>query len=119
MNKYAYLQMLVEEIEDNEMRPVYEDVADAVEIALSQMPDDFEVQNTKLGVDDFYKTLQAEAEKLRKKSSNRNIPTCIGPFTAAEMFAPMIGATYHRASDRFKKKPATEQKTIIKLEDLL
>lgn len=118
MKKLEYLQMLVEENTDKKTQALYNDIIDAVDIALSQMPDDFEVQNTKLGADDFYKVLQTEAQKLMAKQTDKKVPVCIGPFTAAELFAPMLGAHYQRATDRFKKKSGVGSKSVVRLEDL-
>nr|DAK09827.1 MAG TPA: hypothetical protein [Caudoviricetes sp.] len=103
MLKNEYIELL---IQDNETtgnkKKLYSDVIDCTEIALSQMPDNFEV-DASIGLDKLF----GEIEKAGRNSANQ----CVGPFEAAELIAKLLGAKYVRASRRKEK--------IVNLEDFL
>lgn len=104
MLKNEYIDLL---LKDNEttgnLKKLYEDVIDCVEIALSQAPSNFEVDSA-IGLEKLYKKI----EKAGRKSPNN----CVGPFEAAELIAELLGTKYIRAS---RKK----ESQIINLEDFL
>ena len=109
MNKRDYLEMLVQDNQTTKesLKKLYNDVIDCTEIALSQMPESFQIQDTSIGL----KELFAEIEKTGKTCASH----CVGPFEAAELIAKKLGATFVRASMRV----VPEERKIVKLEDLL
>ncbi len=107
MRKNDYIELL---IEDNKTtgnkQGLYADVIDCTDIALSQMPTEFEVDSS-IGLEILF----GEIEKAGRDSPNY----CVGPFEAAGIIAKKLGATYVRASLRKEKK----ENDIVRLEDLL
>ena len=107
MRKDKYVEGLVEDnLTSGDKQKLYADVIDCTDIALSQMPSDFEV-DAAVGL----KELFSEIEKAGRASPNH----CVGPFEAAELIAKKLGATYVRASMRFERN----DNTIVSLESFL
>ncbi len=108
MKKQDFLKMMVQDNETEKpgQKELYADIIECMDIALSQMPDDFEIDNNK-NVKEAY----AEIEKFAKENKRRSV----GPFESAEIIAKYLGATYIRAS----RKYATEATTKVSLEDFL
>lgn len=107
MRKDEYIDLLIKDNRTSgDRQKLYADVIDCTDIALSQMPSDFEVDSA-IGL----KELFADIEKAGRASPNR----CVGPFEAAEIIAKKLGATYVRASMR-KEQTGND---IVRLEDLL
>lgn len=106
MRKSEYIEMLIQENNEEKTKKLYGDVIDCIDIALSQENADFEIKDTSLGLADFYKMLETKAKT--------NKVNCVGPFEAAEMFAEKLGARYTRLS---KRTPAPKAK--VNLEDFI
>lgn len=108
MRKQDFLKMLVQdnETEDVKVKALYSDVIECIDIALSQMPDDFEIDNNKNTKDAF-----KEIENFAKKNNRR----AVGPFESAEILAKYLGATYVRATQKYASAP----QTMVSLEDFL
>ena len=103
MKKAEYIRML---IEDNAtaaepQKEMNAAIIDCVDIALSQMPESFEVKDTGAGLAEFWTMMQG-------------FGACCSPFRAIEQIAERLGAKYERASVRYANKPA-----VKRLEDFL
>ena len=107
MKKKAYLEMLINENNDDTTKKLYSDVLDCLDIALSQEADDFEIVDTTIGLKELFAMIEAKARKTPGH--------CVGPFEAAEMFAEKLGAKYERLS----KRQATPTTKLVNLEDFL
>mgnify|MGYP001527233087 FL=1 len=108
MKKAEYIRML---IEDNAtaaepQKEMNAAIIDCVDIALSQMPESFEVKDTGAGLAEFWTMIQKEG-----KASAAH---CCSPIRAAELIAERLGAKYERASVRYANKSA-----VKRLEDFL
>lgn len=108
MKKAEYIRML---IADNAtaaepQKEMNEAIIDCVDIALSQMPEGFEVKDTGAGIADFWALIQ--------KEGRASAVHCCSPIRAAELIAERLGAKYERASVRYANKPA-----VKRLEDFL
>lgn len=104
MKKDEYIDLLLKDNETSgSKQKLYSDVIDCTEIALSQMPDNFEV-DASIGLEKLYGVI----ESAGRNSANH----CVGPFEAAELIAKLLGTTYIRASRRKEKK-------MVNLEDFL
>lgn len=104
MTKNEYIDLLLKDNETSgNKQKLYSDVIDCTEIALSQTPDNFEVDSA-IGLEKLFKVI----EDAGRKSPNH----CVGPFEAAELIAKLLGTPYVRASRRKEQK-------IVKLEDFL
>lgn len=112
MKKTAYLEMLINENNDEATKKLYSDVLDCLDIALSQEPDDFEIVDTTIGLKELFSMIAAKAKATRGSLMGFS---CIGPFEAAEMFAEKLGAKYERLSKR-QAQPTTK---LVNLEDFL
>lgn len=114
MKKYDYLEMLLKENEaEVNKKELYFDVIDCTDIALSQTPEDFEIDNN-VTVKDLFSVIEEEG----RNSSNN----CVGPFQAAVLIAERLGTKYVRPSERYKEKKVhsnTQSKKHISLEDFL
>ena len=106
MKKVDFLQMLVEENNDPKKQKLYSDVIDCLDLGLSQVPDDFEIEDTSVGLKELFDMVE--------KKARANGAQCVGPFEAAEMFATKFGATYTRLSKR-----TTAGTPHVRLEDFL
>lgn len=108
MKKQDFLKMMVQDNETEKpgQKELYADVIECMDIALSQMPDDFEVDNNK-NVKDAY----AEIEKFARANSRK----AVGPFESAEIIAKYLGATYIRATKKYSSMPTAK----VSLEDFL
>lgn len=110
MIKNEFLRMMVQ---DNETQPnqskkiIYTEVIDCIELALSQSPDNTEINPDK-NLKDAFALIEADA---KKGGGN-----CCGPFRAAEVLAAYLGVKYNRASKKFASA-APEIK--VELEDFL
>lgn len=80
-------------------------IIDCVDIALSQMPESFEVKDTGAGLAEFWTMIQ-------RRQSERG--ALLFPIRAAELIAERLGAKYERASVRYANKSA-----VKRLEDFL
>lgn len=104
MLKDEYIEMLIQDNETTgDKKKLYADVIDCTEIALSQAPNNFEVDPS-IGLEKLFKVIE---DAGRNSSSH-----CIGPFEAAELIAKLLGTEYVRASRRKETK-------IVNLEDFL
>ena len=108
MKKDEYIRML---LQDNAtaaepQKEINEAIIDCVDIALSQMPANFEIKDTQVGLSDFWTIIQQEG---RNASGH-----CVSPLRAAELIAEKLGAKFERASRRFGGKPS-----VRSLEDFL
>ena len=108
MKKDEYIRML---LQDNAtaaepQKEINEAIIDCVDIALSQMPANFEIEDTQVGLSDFWTIIQQEG---RNASGH-----CVSPLRAAELIAEKLGAKFERASRRFGGKPS-----VRSLEDFL
>lgn len=104
MKKNEYIKLLLKDNETSGAKQkLFADVIDCTEIALSQTPDNFEIDST-IGLEKLFKAI----EDTGRKSPNH----CVGPFEAAEIIAKLLGTTYIRASRRKEQK-------IVNLEDFL
>lgn len=104
MKKNEYIGLLLKDNETSGAKQkLFADVIDCTEIALSQTPDNFEIDST-IGLEKLFKAI----EDTGRKSPNH----CVGPFEAAEIIAKLLGTTYIRASRRKEQK-------IVNLEDFL
>ena len=108
MKKVDFLQMLVEENNDPAKQKIYRDVIDCLDLGLSQVPDDFEIEDTSVGLKELFDMIK------KKAKSNGSGAQCVGPFEVAEMFAAKFGATYTRLSKR-----TTAGTSHVRLEDFL
>lgn len=107
MKKQEYIEMLIQENNEEKNKKLYADVIDCLDIALSQESDSFEIKDTSLGL----KELFAIIESASKKSHSN----CVGPFEAAELFAAKFGAKYIRLS----RRASSNDISIVNLEDFL
>lgn len=112
MKKKAYLEMLLNENNDDTTKKLYSDVLDCLDIALSQEPDDFEIVDTTIGLKELFSMIATKAKETRGVLTGFQ---CVGPFEAAEMFAVKFGAKYERLS----KKQTTPVTKLVSLEDFL
>lgn len=108
MKKDEYIRML---LQDNAtaaepQKEINDTIIDCVDIALSQMPANFEIEDTQIGLSDFWSLIQKEG---RSASGH-----CVSPLRAAELIAEKLGAKFERASRRYGGKPA-----VRSLEDFL
>lgn len=110
MKKEEYIRMLLadNETEKQPQKELNEAIIDCVDIALSQEPEDFEIKDTKIGLDTFWAAIR---EAGRKEASH-----CVSPLRAAELIAQKLGAKFERASRRLAEKPAEPK--VVRLEDL-
>lgn len=106
MKKNEYIEMLLQE-NNGKNKTLYADVIDCIDIALSQEPDSFEIEDTSLGLEGLFALIE---EKAKTDKTN-----CVGPFEAAEMFAAKFGAKYIRLS----RRSCTSGADIVNLEDFL
>lgn len=107
MKKAEYIQLLITDNETSgDKKAIYNDVIDCVDIALSQTPNDFELDGS-IGLE----TLFAEIEKKAKENQKNNIG-CVGPFEAAELIAAKLGTKYERIT-----RKAAQNNGIVNLED--
>ncbi|MBS6561994.1 MAG: hypothetical protein KH328_01440 [Staphylococcus sp.] len=104
MKKNEYIELLLKDNETSGAKQkLFADVIDCTEIALSQTPDNFDI-DASIGLEKLFKVI----EDVGRKSSNH----CVGPFEAAELIAKLLGTSYVRASRRKEQK-------IVNLEDFL
>ena len=108
MKKVDFLQMLVEENNDPKNQKLYSDVIDCLDLGLSQVPDDFEIEDTSVGLKELFGMIE---KKARENGSGKQ---CVGPFEVAEMFAAKFGAKYSRLSKR-----SVAGSSRVRLEDYL
>lgn len=110
MKKEEYIRMLLadNETEKQPQKELNEAIIDCVDIALSQEPEDFEIEDTKIGLDTFWAAIK---DAGRKEASH-----CVSPLRAAELIAQKLGAKFERASRRLAEKPAEPK--VVRLEDL-
>ena len=68
MKKEEYIRMLLEdnETEKQPQKELNEAIIDCVDIALSQEPEDFEIKDTKIGLDTFWAAIR-DAEPAEPK----------------------------------------------------
>lgn len=105
MNKREYLDMLIKENEDEPLKALYGDVIDCLWLALSDVPDTFEIKDTSITPKQLYEILDTKAREESLK--------CIGPFEAAEIFANVFGTKFVRPS----MKSTQTKTTRVNLED--
>lgn len=110
MKKEEYIRMLLadNETEKQPQKELNEAIIDCVDIALSQEPEDFEIEDTKIGLDTFWAAIR---DAGWKEASH-----CVSPLRAAELIAQKLGAKFERASRRLAEKPAEPK--VVRLEDL-
>lgn len=95
MNKQEYIDMLVIDNETSgDKKDLYDNVIECVELALSQMPSNFE-PNGSIGLEDLYDEIEKEARRRKKGAC-----VCIGMYDAAEILAKKLGAQYARVARR-------------------
>ena len=140
MKKAEYIRML---IEDNAtaaepQKEMNAAIIDCVDIALSQMPESFEVKDTSAGLAEFWEMIQKDAydkilqmpgifdaQKLKESAAKitggiqpggnmQGFGACCSPIRAVELIAERLGAKYERASVRYANKSA-----VKRLEDFL
>ena len=109
MKKADYLQMLIEENNDTQTQKLYSDVIDCLDIGLSQESDDFEIEDTSIGLKELFGMIE------KKASAKGSGAKSVGPFEVAEMFAKKFGAKYTRLS----KRTGTTGTQHVRLEDFL
>ena len=110
MKKEEYIRMLLadNETEKQPQKELNEAIIDCVDIAVSQMPEDFEIEDAKIGLNEFWAAIK---DAGRKEPSH-----CVSPQRAAELIAQKLGAKFERASRRLAEKPAEPK--VVRLEDL-
>ena len=108
MRKDEYLEMLSQDIVSKSANKPFIDVLECVYLALSEMPDKFEVDDS-ITLDQLYEMIEKKARK--------ECLSCIGPFLVAEMFAKRFGATYERPSKKMGINNMLGK--IIDLEDFM
>lgn len=110
MKKEEYIRMLLadNETEKQPQKELNEAIIDCVDIALSQMPEDFEIEDAKIGLNEFWAAIK---DAGRKEPSH-----CVSPLRAAELIAQKLGAKFERASRRLAEKPAEPK--VVRLEAL-
>lgn len=107
MKKHEYIQLLITDNETSgDKKAIYNDVIDCVDIALSQTPNDFDI-NSSIGLEALF----TEIEKKAKENQKNNIG-CVGPFEAAELIAKKLGTKYERIT-----RKAACNNGIVNLED--
>lgn len=107
MKKHEYIQLLITDNETSgDKKAIYNDVIDCVDIALSQTPNDFDIDSS-IGLEALF----TEIEKKAKENQKNNIG-CVGPFEAAELIAKKLGAKYERIT-----RKAACNNGIVNLED--
>ena len=108
MKKAEYIRMLTADnaTAAEPQKEMNEAIIDCVDIALSQMPEGFEVKDMGAGIADFWAMIQ--------KEGRASVAHCCSPIRAAELIAERLGAKYERASVRYANKPA-----VKRLEDFL
>ena len=94
MKKDEYLSMLIKDniTAGGYQHEINEAIIDCVDIALSQMPASFEIQDTSIGLAEFWEIIQKEGKK--------SAAHCCSPLRAAELIAEKLGAKFERASRR-------------------
>lgn len=107
MKKLDFLEMLVQDSKSMLSNIPYQDVIECSYLALSEMPEDFDV--------DENITLESLYKMIYDKAKSENLK-CIGPFIVAEMFAKRFGANYERPS---KKLGLQKSVLKVKLEDFI
>ena len=108
MRKNEYLEMLSQDVVSKSGNKPYIDVVECVYLALSEMPDKFEVDDS-ITIESLYEMIEAKAKSEHLK--------CVGPFLVAEMFAKRFGATYERPSKKMGINNMLGK--IIDLEDFM
>lgn len=110
MKKDEYIRMLLADnaTAGGAQKELNEAIIDCVDIALSQETEDFEIEDTKIGLDTFWAAIR---DAGRKEASH-----CVSPLRAAELIAQKLGAKFERASRRLAEKPAEPK--VVRLEDL-
>lgn len=107
MKKHEYIQLLITDNETSgDKKALFNDVIDCVDIALSQTPNDFEIDSS-IGLEALF----TEIEKKAKENQKNNIG-CVGPFEAAELIAKKLGTKYERIT-----RKAACNNGIVNLED--
>lgn len=109
MKRDEYIRMLLadNETEQQPQKELNEAIIDCVDIALSQMPADFEIADTSIGLKDFWAMIEKEGRGAKAH--------CVSPLRAAELIAKKLGAKFERASRRLVDKPA--EPAVKRLED--
>lgn len=96
MRKIEYLVMLIQdnETESEPKKELHEAVIECTVEALSQTPDDKEVEQFTL--EELFKLIEASAKD--------NKSNCVSPFKAAELIAEKFGCKYERPINKLKAK---------------
>ena len=102
MKKNDFIEMLTQDLASKDGKIPYIDVVECVYLSLSEMPEDFDV--------DENITLESLYKMIYDKAKSENLK-CIGPFVVAEMFAKRFGARYERPA-----KKLGLQKKILKVD---
>lgn len=107
MRKQDYIQLLVTDNQTTgDKQPLYNDVIDCVDIALSQTPSDYDIDSS-IGLEELFKEIEQKA-----KENQKNNIGCVGPFEAAELIANKLGTKYERVT-----RKAAANNDIVNLED--
>lgn len=106
MKKQEYIEMLFKdnETESVDQKEINEAIIDCADIALSQVPDNYEI-NGRIGLKEFWDAIKEEGRKTRGN--------CVSPLRAAELIAELLGTKFERASKR------RSVSTVKSLEDFL
>ena len=120
MKKDEYIRMLLADnaTAGGAQKEINEAIIDCADIALSQMPENFEIANTSVGLHEFWNAIAAEAADKKHKQREAGGRRCVAvsPLRAAELIAQKLGAKFERASRRLAEKPAEPK--VVRLEDL-
>lgn len=129
MRKDEYIRMLFDDnaTAGGAQKEINEAIIDCADIALSQMPEDFEIEDTSVGLHEFWNAIAAEATDKKHKGLEAHGRRCVAvsPLRAAEIIAEMLGAKFERASRRLAAKregsrtARPEIPQVVRLEDLL
>lgn len=121
MKKDEYIRMLLTDnaTAGGAQKEINEAIIDCTDIALSQMPENFEIENTSVGLHEFWNAIAAEAADKKHEQLKAGGRRCVAvsPLRAAEIIAGMLGAKFERASRRLAVKSEAPQ--VVRLEDLL
>lgn len=129
MRRDEYIRMLLADnaTAGGARKEINEAIIDCADIALSQMPETFEIENTSVGLHEFWNAIAAEATDKKREGLEEHRRRCVAvsPLRAAEIIAEMLGAKFERASRRLAAKregsrtARPEIPQVVRLEDLL